>query len=138
MTMPKYSYPAVNIQFPISTEIANARKSIETRHYPLPKAYVGKPLFFIETPGRHGKFEARIIGVITFGESYEYKSKASFYKEEGLHLVTKKSPWSWKPGKTKWAWPIIGFEALEIPLPAPKEKGIKFTKCVTVSIKQPL
>jgi hypothetical protein len=74
------SYTGINIQFPISRLIIEGQKIIETRTYPIPPDFVGKEMLLIETPGRPKKFQARIIAVIKFKESFKYKSKTDFYR----------------------------------------------------------
>jgi hypothetical protein len=121
------SYTGVNIQFPISRLILEGKKTVETRSYPIPKKYIGEPLLFIETPGKLGKFESRIVGKIVFGESFCYETPKQFYSDLARHQVSKESPWRWKEGQVKWGWPIESFEIYGSPKPAPKRKGIVFT-----------
>ena len=61
----------INIQTPWSELLINGDKSVETRSYPLPEKYMGEELALIETPGRYGRFKARIIGTITFSHSFK-------------------------------------------------------------------
>mgnify|MGYP002786029620 CR=1 FL=1 len=124
----KKIYDGLNIQYPISQIIMNGSKRIETRFYPLPAQYVGKQLAVIETPGKTGKFKARIVGLITFGESYKYNSAKEFYADYENHKVSKDSEWAWVAGKNKWAWPITEIVKFKTPKAAPERKGIRFTK----------
>lgn len=121
----KETLPGLNIQFPISREILSGKKSIETRTYPIPKAYLGKTLFLVETPGRNGQFKARVVAKIRFSDCFKYPSKAAFYRDSSRHLVTPDSPWAWQD-KAKWGWVIESVEALETAFPAGKI-GIKYT-----------
>jgi hypothetical protein len=119
-------YSALNIQYPISQLILNGQKTVETRLYPLPKKYLGRELLFIETPGREGKFQARIVGTIRFGRCFQYDSKRDFYADFKRHLVQPDSEFAWKT-KAKWGWEIESIKIFRRPLPAPERKGIKFT-----------
>lgn len=121
-------FSAVNIQYPISSLILAGTKTIETRTYPLPVEYIGKELLLIETPGNLGIFEARIVGKIIFGPSFKYTSSEQFYSEHDKHFVDEKSPWKWNEEKGKWGWPVLSCIRLENEVPAPKKKGIKFTR----------
>src|SRR3989338_7516120 len=104
-------YAGLNIQFPISRMILSGQKTIETRTYPIPPAYLGKELVIIETPGKLGRFKARMIGLVTFGESFQYRSKSAFYRDTPKHCVTPDSIWAWNASKGKWGWPILRVEA---------------------------
>lgn len=124
--MSSREFVGLNIQWPISTLILNLEKSIETRFYPLPSKYVGQDLIFIETPGPNGDFESRMVGIIRFGESFEYKSKKQFHKDRKLHRVEEGSLWDWKHGKTKWGWPIQELRAFSNSVSVGKKRGIVF------------
>lgn len=126
MKAQKRTYTGINIQFPISDLIISGQKTIETRTYPIPAAYVGKEMAIIETPGAKGEFKARIIGTVIFGDSFQYRSKIEFYKDSIKHKVTPDSPWKWAD-KPKYGWPIIKVKKLKEPKEAPKKKGIRYT-----------
>lgn len=128
----KSGYTGINIQWPISRSILDGTKTIETRHYPLPKKYENVELLIIETPGKNGAFKARIVGVITFSESIQYESESKFYKDQRFHLVDRNSPWAWKSGKIKWGWKIKMAKPFSKPVDAPKAKGIRFTNNILI------
>lgn len=123
--------PGLNIQFPISREILSGRKTIETRIYPLPKHYLNVSMAIIETPGTTRQFSARVVGTIEFSECFRYRSKKVFYSDIGKHLVGPESPYAWKD-RPKWGWIIKKINVFKSPLPAPKRRGIKFTKSVQI------
>lgn len=127
----KKSYTGINIQWPISSEILAGTKTIETRTYPFPPKYVGKPLLLIETPGPKGNFKARIVALVVFGTSFKYSSKEEFYKDAKRHRITPNSPWNWGT-KSKWGWPIVDIKKLEKVQIAPRKKGIVFTKDIAL------
>ncbi len=129
---PSREYIGINIQYPISKLILDGKKTIETRTYPLPKAYIGQELALVETPGRSGDFKARIMALITFGESFEYKNAASFYRDQKRHHVSPDSPWRWVQGKNKWGWPILKIKPFKQPKPAPLKKGIRYTHGIPI------
>jgi hypothetical protein len=118
----------INIQFPISRLILSGKKTVETRTYPIPEHYIGRELALIETPGRNGDFEARIIGTIIFSGCFAYQNKTRFYADAERHHVSADSPWRWNDEKPKWGWEIIKMTRLEKPIPAPKRRGIVYTK----------
>jgi hypothetical protein len=87
----------------------------------------------IETPGKSGGFKARVVGIVTFGESFPYENEAQFYRDSKRHLVEKSSPdftWSSGNGKTKWGWPIVSICRYEKELPAELRRGIIFTQAI--------
>src|SRR4051812_17550560 len=102
----KQCFVGINIQWPISSRILDGTKTIETRTYPIPLKYIGKDLLIIETPGKEGKFKARIVGLVRFSGSFKYSSREHFAADHGRHLVSRDSPWFWK-GKAKWGWEIV-------------------------------
>lgn len=120
------TYIGINIQFPISQQILNGRKKIETRTYPIPVEYLGKTLLLVETPGKSGNFKSRIVAKFKIEKCFQYKSKKAFYEDEKLHLVSQNSPWAWKD-KPKWGWEISFVEVLERPIPVGKI-GIRYTR----------
>lgn len=123
----KKEYVGINIQYPISELILSGKKTIETRTYPIPKHYIGKEMVLIETPGKRGKFKARMVGLIRFSESFRYGSKREFYKDAGRHCVTPDSVWAWEGGVAKWGWPVEVLRVFPEPLPLQKRAGIKFS-----------
>lgn len=123
--------PGINIQYPISAEIVNGRKSVETRTYPLPSKFVGREMFLVETPGKQKLFRARIIGIIVFGESFQYKSKEEFRKDLTRHRVAANSEWDWGK-KPKWGWPIKSFRALDSAVECNFPRGIVYTNTISI------
>lgn len=121
------NYTGINIQWPISQLILNGKKTIETRTYPIPKKYIGKNMLLIETPGKMGKFNARIAGIIKFEDSFCYKSKKDFLRDVSQHFVDEDSNWAWTD-KTKWGWPVTLVKRFAKPIPINKRIGIRFTK----------
>ncbi len=128
------SYPAINIQWPISQLIIDGKKTVETRTYPIPEKYINRELLIVETPGRHGRFKARIIGLVTFSRCYQYESKTSFYKDVKKHCVDPKSDWAWTGTSPKWGWDIQKLVKLNKPIPAPSHRGILFTKAIQLDL----
>ena len=122
----------INIQFPISRLILSGEKTVETRTYPIPEHYIGRELAIIETPGRDGDFEARIVGTVIFSGCFAYQSKAKFYADAQRHHVSADSPWCWNDEKPKWGWEISKMTKLKKSVPAPKRRGIVYTKNVEI------
>ena len=89
-------------------------------------------MYFIETPGKNGKFDARIVGKIRFSSCFKYDSEKAFYNDHKRHLVDPSSPWSWKPDKVKYGWEISELIRFKNPKMAPISKGIKFTAKISL------
>ncbi|PIR21697.1 MAG: hypothetical protein COV44_11860, partial [Deltaproteobacteria bacterium CG11_big_fil_rev_8_21_14_0_20_45_16] len=125
------SYPGINIQFPISQLILSGAKTVETRTYPLPRKYENIEMILIETPGKVGNFKSRAVAKITFGESFQYRSRTDFLRDAQKHKVAQDSPWAWR-SKPKWGWPIAAIK----PFPNPKmifgKRGIIFSTQIYV------
>lgn len=120
----KKIYSGVNIQWPISQDIVNGSKTIETRTYKIPEKYLNKEIALIETPGPKGNFKARTIAIIKFTNCIEYKNKTEFYKDIEKHLVTKGSSWAWKD-KKKWGWTVEVIKKISPPVLC-TQRGITF------------
>lgn len=123
----------INIQFPISQLIIEGKKTIETRTYPIPENYINQEMALVETPGKSGKFKSRVIAVIKFGPSFQYKNKKVFYTDTPKHCVTSDSIWAWDDKKPKWGWPVKVIVILKNPIPLNKRSGIQYTKNISIS-----
>lgn len=116
--------PGINIQAPWARLLLDEKKQIETRTYPLPPKYVGQDLWLIETPGQLGKFKARVIGIIRFSESKQYKSKSEFYEDIDLHLIQPGNrDYAWCNGVKKYGWVVEDVRDVEEFI-APSPRGI--------------
>lgn len=124
--------PGINIQWPWSQMLLSGSKTIETRSYPLPRKYQGKPLALIETPGPSGRrqagiTEARIIAIVIFGESFRYQTEKAWAADD-RHLVKSDDPiFGFDLSKPKWGWPVSKIFPLKAPVAAPLKKGIVFS-----------
>ena len=127
------TYTGINIQYPISQLIIEKKKTIETRTYPIPPNYLGQEMALIETPGKTGKFKARIIAIIKFTDCFQYKNKKEFYAQSNLHCVTPDSIWAWYDGE-KWGWPVEVIKILQTPIELKKRGGIKYNRGLTIKI----
>ena len=130
-----FEVAGVNVQQPWARLILDCKKTVETRFYPLPEKHVGKQLALIETPGGDGKFSARIVGLVSFGQSFRYANKTQFKKDFKRHLVDETGDFSWKEDKAKWGWPVLSVITLKSALPAPKPRGIVFCSSCTIPTK---
>lgn len=130
--MKKNIYTGINIQFPISRLILSGEKTIETRTYPIPDRLIGTELAIVETPGKKGNFKSRVIGLITFGESFKYSSKKEFYQDISKHCVTPDSAWAWDSKKGKWGWKILSVTALTKEIPLKKRSGIVYSTDIKI------
>lgn len=128
MSEKQREYVGINVQYPISELILSGKKTIETRKYPIPSDYVGKDMILIETPGRSGKFKARMRAIIVFSECFKYKSKRAFYDDVDRHTVTRDSEWAWNNKEEKWGWTVRVKKVFKEPLPLQKRSGIKYSK----------
>lgn len=120
--------PGLNIQFPISQLIINGIKTVETRTYPIPNKFIGAKIAIIETPGKSGGFTARVIGTVIFGPSFVYETEEDFYLDQERHFVGRESKWAWAGKKKKWGWPVLAIKKFDTPAPAPKKRGIMYSK----------
>lgn len=124
----------INIQWPWSQLLLSGKKSVETRTYPLPKAYQGKWLALIETPGPKGRQmagieKARILGLIAFSDSFQYRDRDHWMSDFDRHLVSSDDPsFSYQQENMKWGWALVGCMRFEVPQQAPRRKGIIFTR----------
>jgi hypothetical protein len=100
---------------------------VETRTYPLPLKYEGEELALIETPGKIGRFKARIIGTITFSHSFKYDNLQEWISDYNRHRVEQESNFGWNEDKDKYGWVVSQIYKFEKPFPAPENKGIVFT-----------
>ena len=96
----------INIQYPWSELLINLDKCVETRTYPLPEKYEGEELALIETPGKIGKFKARIIGTITFSHSFKYENMQEWISDYNRHRVEQDSLFGWNEDKDKYGWVV--------------------------------
>lgn len=118
----------INIQYPWSELLINGVKSVETRTYHLSEKYMGETLALIETPGRYGRFKARIIGTITFSHSFKYPDQKAWQDDYNRHCVAVDDPiYNWKDDKPKYGWVVSKVTKFEKPLDIRKRKGIIFT-----------
>ena len=118
----------INIQTPWSELLINEVKSVETRSYPLPEKYVGEEIALIETPGRYGRFKARIIGTITFSHSFKYPDQRAWEDDYNRHCVAVDDPiYNWKDDKPKYGWVVSKVTKFDKPLDIRKRRGIIFT-----------
>ena len=129
--MKKKEYSGINVQWPISRLITEGKKTIETRTYDVPSHYLNKEILLVETPGKDGKFKARVTALIKVSKTKLYRNKKEFYSDYEKHLVDKKSLWAWKTGKKKWGWYIEVIKVFDSPLPCTK-KGIVFRKGIQI------
>jgi hypothetical protein len=129
--MSKKTYTGINIQWPISDLILSGQKKIETRTYPIPEKYLNQEMLMIETPGKEGRFKARIVAIIKFTECIEYKNKKEFYLDSEKHFVTPDSDWAWVD-KRKFGWKIKVLKIYKYPTLAPLKKGIIFTNNIKI------
>lgn len=122
--------PGINIQYPWSQLLLSGKKTVETRFYPIPKKYTNVPLALIETPGKSGNFQARVVGIIRFERCYKYESERAFRSDESRHLLKNGADFDWETGKEKWAWCVLEVKSLPTAIPAPKRRGIIWTSSV--------
>jgi len=129
--MSKKTYTGINVQYPISQLIVEGNKTIETRTYPIPEQYLNKEMVLVETPGKTGKFKARVIAIIKFTECFQYKSKKEFYANSDKHCITRDSSWAWEDGE-KWGWAVSIVQVFKFPIILNCQKGIVYTKNIVV------
>jgi len=123
----------LNIQAPWASLLINEQKTVETRSYPLPQKYKNVELALIETPGKSGRFKARIIGTITFSHSFLYQDKQVWACDYNRHKVAEDDEfYSWSPHKFKYGWVVSNIKKFEKPLDISQRRGIVFTNNITI------
>lgn len=115
----------INIQSPWSSLLINGQKTVETRSYPLPKKYHNTTLALIETPGGK-KFKSRIIGTITFSNSFQYKDEKSWKNDYNNHWVRPDDIYGWND-KPKYGWVVKDVVKFDQLIEPPKKRGIVFS-----------
>lgn len=118
----------INIQYPWSSLLVDEKKSVETRNYPLPAKYVGEEIAIIETPGRYGRFKARIIGTVTFSHSFKYPDRQAWLDDYNRHCVSKNDPMYGLEDKPKYGWVVSKIKKLDHPVDPPRKRGIIYAK----------
>lgn len=124
--------PALNVQRPWAMHIVSGKKSIETRTYPLPRSYIHRPILLIETPGSVKRAPSRIIGVVIFGEPFQYRDKESFDNDQLKHLVKPGDDFYWTSKSKKWGWPVVKRLTYSYAVPTAARRGIVYTREVPV------
>lgn len=120
--------PGINIQQPWSQLLLGGDKIVETRTYPLPKKYIGKPFWLIETPGKDRSRVAMVVGVIAFGASIEYRNKKHFVADFNRHLVPVDHPsFGFRSDRSKYAWEVSKVMMIR-PFEPCVRRGIIYTK----------
>ena len=118
----------LNIQAPWSSLLIDGLKSVETRSYHLPLKYEGVELYLVETPGKLGKFKARVIGTITFSHSFKYPDQKAWQDDHNRHCVAIDDPiYNWKDDKPKYGWVVCSVKKFDEPLDFVGKRGIIFT-----------
>mgnify|MGYP001545319564 FL=1 len=118
----------LNVQIPWSTLLINGWKSVETRSYPLPQKYEGVELYLVETPGKYGRFKARVIGTVTFSHSFKYPDKQSWIDDYNRHKVEEGDEFfGWNENKPKYGWVVCSVKKFEHAVDINQKRGIIFT-----------
>ncbi|CAK4705882.1 hypothetical protein AeMF1_011505 [Aphanomyces euteiches] len=116
-------------QAPYTEYILSGRKKIETRRYPFPPHLVGKPIWLLETPaGTVGQSalpnlvelalypHVRILGSIVVSESFQYKSRDEWDRDQELHCVPPESGYAFQAGHGEWyGWVVSSATTLASP-----------------------
>lgn len=127
----------LNIQIPWSTLLINGWKSVETRSYPLPKKYEGIELYLVETPGKYGRFKARVIGTITFSHSFKYPDKQSWIDDYNRHKVEEGDEFChWNENKPKYGWVVCDVKKFDHAIDINQRQGIIFTTNLNIMQNQ--
>jgi hypothetical protein len=93
----------------------------------LPGRYVNQGFWLIETPGKRGKFKARVIAKIRFSSFKQYQSASDFYTDSHLHKIKEDDPdYGWKEDVAKYGWIVGDVEGVNEFRP-PSPRGIVYT-----------
>jgi hypothetical protein len=121
------SLTGINIQAPWAELLINGQKTVETRSYRLPQRLEGVELAIIETPGKSAKFKSRIIGTITFSNSFQYLDINDWLSDYNRHLVPINSEYRFID-KPKFGWIVQSVTKLDNPVDPPSKRGIIYAK----------
>src|SRR6185437_495894 len=127
---PSKIIPGLNVQSPWAELIVSGRKTIETRHYPLPTKYLHVELAVIQTPGsaNPGK-KAQIVGTVVFSRCITYGSKQEWKADYRRHLVPENDKaFGYNSNKPKWGWVVKRVTTFPATVAPPKRRGIRFTQ----------
>lgn len=123
----------INIQIPWSRLLIDGDKVVETRSYQLPKKYEGVEMYLVETPGKYGRFKARVIGTITFSHNFKYPDKNSWKDDYNRHKVEENDEFfSWNDNKPKYGWVVSFVNKFDEPLDIVGKRGIIFTNHIKI------
>ena len=101
---------------------------MEVRKYPLGN-YKNENLYILETKGnskRARNFVSQIIGIIRFGQDFQYQDAKAFRADEHRHCIPERSALDWDPAKTPklYGWVVANATLLPHPKPPPEVKGM--------------
>jgi len=119
--------PGINIQYPWAGLILDGIKTVETRKYPLPEKFRRQRMWLIETPGRFGKFKARVVGVVCFGRSFRYDSLQTWWGDAEQHRCFIGSHYDWDGVSKKYGWRIVAIASIKPFDAAPMSRGIVYS-----------
>lgn len=131
----RLSLPALNVTAPWARLLVSGVKTVETRGYPMPRWYVGRPIWIIETPRKGDPRPARIVGTLVFGKPFRYETEQQFILDVARHRVTTGSEFSWGARRAVWGWPVVlrlGTAKIKL-VQGAVSRGRVFTKSVVVS-----
>jgi hypothetical protein len=127
--MARFEHPGINMQAPWCDLLLSGEKTVETRGYPLPERLKHEWLWLIETPGRVGKFKARVRGRIKFSGSIEYKTRHEWLADHKRHRVEINDPqFSFRRGNPKFGWIVEDVESCSEPFAPPAARGIVYAR----------
>lgn len=109
---------ALEVQVPWSRRLLDGSKTVETRGYDLPLHLWGHPILLLESPAggglaKHGRDAGKTVGVVVFGRSKRYRSRAEWVDDADKHGVDPQAgreEFGWCEHKTKWGWEVDNLE----------------------------
>jgi hypothetical protein len=115
---------ALNINTPVDEWVLTGKKTVETRDYDLHPAVLGQRVALIRCAGKGStkRLPQRVVGVVEFGKTLRYQSKAEWAAAFKQHCVAIDSAqFGWVEGRAKWGWQVTGTHRLDTELRVPSK-----------------
>lgn len=115
----------LEVQRPYAKLLLAGSKTVETRRYALPSALVGRPISVLETSEATADVSSlpdevpagcpavHLVGTLTFGSCFQYKSMHEWRADEVRHGAPPNSPYAWSEDRPVFGWVVESAQAQE-------------------------